>query len=530
LSDGQLLERFTTRDGDAAEYAFAALVERHGPMVLRVCRNLVSDQHEAQDAFQATFLVLLQQARRLWVRDSLAPWLHRVARRVASRIQASRRQRRAHERRAAESRPARHAGELDWRELVTVLHEEIDLLPARLRTPVVLCDLQGMTHERAAKSLGWPVGTLKSRLGRARELLRGRLSRRGLVLPAGVMIAEVTANAAEAPLSLALVDSLVQAGIDLAARRPVTLGVISSRVAKLTEEVQKTMLITRFKVISLAELVGGSVLAGAAGVLGQQGNADGARSAPGPGTTRAILQHESRAAGASAAPSYIKQSRTMIVTRLEQEHALAKERLERTLERVRSSTDPEVVRARKTVAALEDLLARIDVVLVEAVERHPTIFDFSHGAPASSGARSQKGLGSGSSANSELPPGTPADAEHVLFRARDRLEWLKRLREKGHASQSEVDAEMTRYEAIKARCVACHDTAGDRVGWAKRMFETGYVSQQEYDAALRTHYGNKDIEKGGESVTPKPASKTENKEAPLDTAKDRSKREAGAEE
>ena len=105
LTDGQLLERFATRGGEAAELAFAALVERHGPMVLRVCRNILRDPNDVQDAFQATFLVLVQKARSLWVRDSLGPWLHRVAHRVATRARSSAARRREHERRAAETRP-----------------------------------------------------------------------------------------------------------------------------------------------------------------------------------------------------------------------------------------------------------------------------------------------------------------------------------------------------------------------------------------------------------------------------------------
>jgi RNA polymerase sigma factor (sigma-70 family) len=184
LPDGQLLERFTTRDGEPAELAFTALIERHGPMVLRVCRNLLSDPHDAQDTFQATFLVLVQKARRLWVRDSLAPWLHRVANRVAARARASKRWQQEHERRAANSRPTMNGDTSAWDDLGAILHEEIDRLQDRYRLPVVLCHLEGLTHERAARLLGLPVGTVKSRLRRARELLRSRLSRRGLALPA----------------------------------------------------------------------------------------------------------------------------------------------------------------------------------------------------------------------------------------------------------------------------------------------------------------------------------------------------------
>jgi HlyD family secretion protein len=151
LTDGQLLERFATRAGDAAEQAFATLVERHGPMVLRVCRGVLIDPNDVEDAFQATFLVLVQKARSLWVCDSLGPWLHQVALRTAScaRSAAARRQR--HERVAAVSVRASHAESHDY--LGHVLHEEIDRLPERFRVSVVLCDLEGRTHEQAARHL-----------------------------------------------------------------------------------------------------------------------------------------------------------------------------------------------------------------------------------------------------------------------------------------------------------------------------------------------------------------------------------------
>src|SRR5262245_61716241 len=135
LTDGQLLERFATERGEAAELAFAALVERHGPMVLRVCRGVLGDAHEAQDAFQATFLVLVKRARRLWVRDSLGPWLHQVAYRTASSARASAARRSRLERRAAMT--AREAPPERDLELERLLHEEIDRLPERYRVPVV---------------------------------------------------------------------------------------------------------------------------------------------------------------------------------------------------------------------------------------------------------------------------------------------------------------------------------------------------------------------------------------------------------
>ncbi len=179
LTDGQLLERFATEPGEPAELAFAALVERHGPMVMRVCRGVLADPNDAQDAFQATFLVLVRRARGLWVRDSIGPWLHQVACRTAACARVAAARRRRHERHAAELAAATIRPQADV-ELERLLHEEIDRLPERYRSPVVLCDIEGRTHEQAARHLGWSVGTVKSRLSRAHGRLRDRLTRRGI--------------------------------------------------------------------------------------------------------------------------------------------------------------------------------------------------------------------------------------------------------------------------------------------------------------------------------------------------------------
>ena len=181
LSDGQLLERFATDRGESAELAFAALVERHGPMVLRVCRGVLDNPHDSQDAFQATFLVLVTKVRSLWVRDSIGPWLHQVAYRTASCARSAAARRNRLERRAVMNKEEGRAEAVD--DLERVLLEEVDRLPERYRAPVVLCDLEGRTHEQAARALGWPVGTVKSRQARARQRLRDRLVRRGLAAP-----------------------------------------------------------------------------------------------------------------------------------------------------------------------------------------------------------------------------------------------------------------------------------------------------------------------------------------------------------
>ena len=186
LSDRQLLDRFVAGRDAVAELAFATLVERHGPMVLGVCRRILADSHDAEDAFQATFLVLVRQADSIRVDGSLGRWLYGVAMRVAARARTNARRRQAREQSGlngidAESHEfSTTAGDLA--DLQAILAEEVCKLPAKFQAPIVLCDLEGSTHEAAAQLLGCPVGTIKSRLSRARARLRRGLIRRGVAL------------------------------------------------------------------------------------------------------------------------------------------------------------------------------------------------------------------------------------------------------------------------------------------------------------------------------------------------------------
>src|SRR4051794_31054014 len=239
LTDGQLLERFATLRGDPAEQAFAALVERHGPMVLRVCRSVLADPHDAEDAFQATFMVLVKRARGLWVEDSLGPWLHQVALRTASCVRSAAARRARHERAAALSATAARPAPEDG--LGRLLHEEIDRLPERFRVPVVLCDLEGRTHEQAARHLGWPVGTVKSRLSRARERLRDRLTRRGLS-PSAPLIALLRPGGLAELIPAQLVSSTAHAAIRFGASQSMLFG----SAAVLAQGVLTTMSMTRW--------------------------------------------------------------------------------------------------------------------------------------------------------------------------------------------------------------------------------------------------------------------------------------------
>jgi RNA polymerase sigma factor (sigma-70 family) len=179
LNDGQLLEEFTASRQEAA---FEALVRRHGPLVFGVCRRLLRDGHLAEDAFQATFLVLFRKARSLDRSGPLAGWLHTVACHVALRARESEKRRERRERAAGDARPAEAAAEAGWQDLRDVLDEELGRLPEQCRRPAVLCYLEGKTNDEAARVLNVPPGTLRSRLVRARRLLRERLLRRGVTL------------------------------------------------------------------------------------------------------------------------------------------------------------------------------------------------------------------------------------------------------------------------------------------------------------------------------------------------------------
>jgi RNA polymerase sigma factor (sigma-70 family) len=257
-SDGRLLGQFVARRDEAA---FAALLRRHGPLVLAVCRQLVGDAHEAEDAFQATFLVLARRATSVRRQDSVAAWLHRVALNVARTVRSRAARRKALQRRAALMTRTDRAPEAPASDWQPVLHEEVDRLPGKYRAPVVLCYLQGKTHDEAARELGWPVGTVKGRLARARDLLHARLTRRGLTLSAGALAA-LSGAAAEAAVPAPLAGATVTAAALFAAGN-LKAGTAPA-AAVLAEGVLRAMTNTRRKVAA-AVLLALLVAAGGAG-------------------------------------------------------------------------------------------------------------------------------------------------------------------------------------------------------------------------------------------------------------------------
>ena len=197
MSDGQLLERFAAQTGSDSEFAFEAIVRRHGPMVLGVCRRVLGDDHAAEDAFQATFMVLALRPRAIRKPESSGPWLHGVATRIARRALVLRR-RRKEEPIASWDRVARSADGQALVDLQTVIDDELSRLPDKYRRPVVLCYLEGQTQDEAARTLGWTKGTVSGRLARAKDLLRHRLTRRGLAPSVGLFAAALTPETASA--------------------------------------------------------------------------------------------------------------------------------------------------------------------------------------------------------------------------------------------------------------------------------------------------------------------------------------------
>lgn len=252
MTDGQLLERFATRNDEAA---FEALLARHGPLVLNVCRNLLRDRDDIEDAFQATLLVLVRKAGAIHVETSLGPWIYSVAYRVANRARANRGLRITRENPVADLAPQAPSGDLDGHDVSPLLHHELAQLPERLRAPIVLCYFQGLTHELAAAQLRWPVGTVRSRMARARRLLRERLTRKGVVLSAGFLVGASRQTTA-AMIPRVLSEETIQSAMRIAAGRAAMSGALSVSAAALMEGVLSAMWLTKLKTTAVTIMAG----------------------------------------------------------------------------------------------------------------------------------------------------------------------------------------------------------------------------------------------------------------------------------
>jgi RNA polymerase sigma factor (sigma-70 family) len=259
LTDGQLLERYLA-GRDAA--AFEALVCRHGPMVLGVCRRILRNEADAEDAFQAAFLVLVRKASSIRPRGMVSNWLYGVAHKTAMKAQAMIRKRRVKEQEAAKNAQLDTNKQPPVPNFDRLLDGELSRLPDKYRVPIILCGLEGKTIKEAARQLGWPQGTVGTRLTRGRSLLARRLSSYGLPLSAGLLTALLSQNTATASLSTALVLSTARAASIYAAGQAVGTGLVSTKVAALTEGVLKTMFLTKLKIAMVVVLTAGVVGAG----------------------------------------------------------------------------------------------------------------------------------------------------------------------------------------------------------------------------------------------------------------------------
>jgi RNA polymerase sigma factor (sigma-70 family) len=245
-TDGELLHRFASQ---GEQQAYATLVERYAPLVVGVCRRVLQDEHAAEDAFQATFLVLWRKASSLDGRGSIANWLYTVAYHLALKAKIRADQRRAHERQVPAMPDVETQNEPVWNELRPLLDEELERLPPKYRSPMVLCYLAGKTNEQAAQELGWTKDTVRGRLAKARELLRARLARRGVTVASTALAAVLADNAAQAVVPAAWMNATLQTAALLGAGS--AAGISGSVLALANSFLRDTLI---FKVKLLASL------------------------------------------------------------------------------------------------------------------------------------------------------------------------------------------------------------------------------------------------------------------------------------
>jgi RNA polymerase sigma factor (sigma-70 family) len=274
LSEGQLLARFA---GERDEVAFEAIVSRHGPMVLGICRRLLADPHDVEDAFQATFLVLVRRAGSLRDRELLSNWLYGVALRVASRARRDRARRRVRERPECMDEPSLPPEDSNLGELRSVLDAEVARLPERFRAPIVLCYFEGLTHDQAAERLRCPVGTVRSRMAKGRELLRTRLARRGFGQDSAIPVPSLAGVSPAIPTAL-LIRTIANANSVIG--RSLLAGAAPASAVALARGVLRAMTFTKWMTIAAALVVLGAIGGGvrvAARQDGQQATRSPAR-------------------------------------------------------------------------------------------------------------------------------------------------------------------------------------------------------------------------------------------------------------
>lgn len=275
-SDRELLGRFVETNDESA---FTVLLERHGPLVQAVCRRALANAHDAEDACQATFLVLARKAASIKKTTSLGSWLHGVACRVAVTLKRDLGRRRRRERGVPERAAPDPAAEVSWREVQSILDEEIERVPERYRTPLVLCYLDGKTRDEAAAELGLSPGKLHGFLERGREMLRQRLAGRGLTLSAALLATALSASATHAALPATFVIASAKAALAVASGQPLAANLVAESVLTLTQGVLKSMFLTKVKLATAGVLCAGLIAAMLGGTLPAAGIAQDAKPA-----------------------------------------------------------------------------------------------------------------------------------------------------------------------------------------------------------------------------------------------------------
>jgi RNA polymerase sigma factor (sigma-70 family) len=286
VADTELLERFAKNQDEAA---FAVIVERYGAMVLRSCHRVLRNAHDAEDACQATFLVLARKAGSIRKRQALGGWLHTVAGHVALRLKGEITRRRARERNAAQQCRT----ESQIQDTLTVLDEELERLPEKYRAPLVLCYLTGKTRDEAADDLGCSVDTLRGRLERGRDRLRERLLKRGVLLPSALLAAALSSQGAWGAMPATLAVSTVKAAGLLALGSVAPETVVSTKVVGLAQEVVKSMFVAKLKTaVALILVASALVLGGGTLIVQASANAQTGVEAVGQQGVQPTIQHK----------------------------------------------------------------------------------------------------------------------------------------------------------------------------------------------------------------------------------------------
>ena len=315
LTDGQLLECFVSRKEPAA---LEALARRHGSMVWGVCQRTLGNHHDAEDAFQATFLVLVRKASSVRPREKVGNWLYGVAHQTALKARATRAKRHLRERSAPEMPEPAVTDRGLWDELQPLLDQELSRLPEKYRAVVVACDLEGKTGKEVARQLGCPEGTVASRLARARIMLAKRLARQGLALTAGSLAAALSQNAVSASVPSAVMTAALQTVTVVAVGQTAVTGVVSAKVVALVDGVIQAMLLKKLKTMVSVLVVllmgfGGALsmhLVGARqGPAGHPSIEAGQAKAPRGEVSSAVQKGPTRMPAAGAAPAPAAESR-----------------------------------------------------------------------------------------------------------------------------------------------------------------------------------------------------------------------------